>query len=119
MQGAGEADVRMRTLVDNASGPYEGEPRELSQLLWESVAALCGRKDNEPITKKQRRHSPEQIIRCLKRKVAREIYPVLLADLATTCPRSSGWSDPRHNQTAIGRVLLQNRRPRSMKRDVP
>lgn len=34
----------------------------MCQLLWESVAALCGRKDNEPMTKKQRRRTPEQII---------------------------------------------------------
>ena len=39
--------------------------RQVSQLLWESVAAVGGRKDSEPVTKKQRRHTPEQIIRKL------------------------------------------------------
>ena len=37
----------------------------MSQLLWESVAVEGGWKDNEPMTKKHRRHTPEQIIRKL------------------------------------------------------
>lgn len=37
----------------------------MSQLLWESVAALGGSEDNEPMTRKQRRHTPRQIIRKL------------------------------------------------------